>query len=69
MITRPCSHTRVQRARRAAPTIRSQLKVLDQHALKQAASSTGTAALLEPLQIGPYELQHRIVMAPLTRCR
>jgi N-ethylmaleimide reductase len=26
-------------------------------------------ALFSPLQIGPYQLQHRVVMAPLTRMR
>ena len=26
-------------------------------------------ALFSPLQIGPYRLQHRVVMAPLTRMR
>jgi len=26
-------------------------------------------ALFSPLQVGPYHLQHRVVMAPLTRMR
>lgn len=37
--------------------------------LKQLADASGTAALFEPLKLGPYELKHRVVMAPLTRCR
>lgn len=27
------------------------------------------APLFSPLKLGPYQLQHRVVMAPLTRCR
>src|ERR1700710_353773 len=27
------------------------------------------ASLFSPLQVGPYELKHRVVMAPLTRMR
>jgi N-ethylmaleimide reductase len=28
-----------------------------------------SSSLFSPLQIGPYLLQHRVVMAPLTRMR
>lgn len=31
--------------------------------------STTRSALFQPIQIGPYTLQHRIVLAPLTRLR
>jgi N-ethylmaleimide reductase len=36
---------------------------------KQAETATRTEKLFEPLQLGPYSLPHRIVMAPLTRSR
>jgi hypothetical protein len=52
------------RCRTAAP-IRCELN----EDLASAAVGAGTAALFEPLKLGPYELKHRIVMAPLTRCR
>ena len=29
----------------------------------------GANALLTPYQMGPFELAHRLVLAPLTRCR
>lgn len=31
--------------------------------------STSTPALFTPVQVGPYQLSHRVVMAPLTRLR
>ena len=51
---------RSQHQQHAAPSVEE---------LRRAAVGTGTAALFEPLQLGPYELKHRVVMAPLTRCR
>jgi N-ethylmaleimide reductase len=35
----------------------------------QAARQTPTDKLFEPIELGPYHLPHRIVMAPLTRSR
>lgn len=32
-------------------------------------SSTASSSLFEPLQVGQLTLQHRVVMAPLTRYR
>lgn len=37
--------------------------------LQQAAAGAGTEALFQPLTIGDVQLKHRVVMAPLTRCR
>jgi 2,4-dienoyl-CoA reductase-like NADH-dependent reductase (Old Yellow Enzyme family) len=37
--------------------------------LQAAAAATGTEALFKPLKIGDVTLEHRVVMAPLTRCR
>jgi hypothetical protein len=37
--------------------------------LRKEAAATGTNALFQPLKLGAVELGHRVVMAPLTRCR
>lgn len=37
--------------------------------LRSDAAATGTDALFQPLKLGALELSHRVVMAPLTRCR
>lgn len=37
--------------------------------LPKAAAGSGTEALFQPLKIGDVQLAHRVVMAPLTRCR
>ena len=38
---------------------------------RSAANGSAAAVnpLLTPVTVGPYELQHRVVLAPLTRCR
>jgi hypothetical protein len=60
--TRPQAHVpRRHKALRVAATSAAELR--------QAAAATGTDPLFQPLQLGAYELQHRVVMAPLTRCR
>jgi N-ethylmaleimide reductase len=35
----------------------------------EAAQAPDTAALFQPYRLGPFNLRHRIVMAPLTRSR
>jgi hypothetical protein len=35
----------------------------------RAAQGSGTGPLFQPYRLGPFNLRHRIVMAPLTRSR
>lgn len=53
-----------ERRMRSAPPLRCRLQEL-----QAAAAGAGTEALFEPLQLGDVHLKHRVVMAPLTRCR
>jgi len=44
--------------------------IIKLRSVREVAMSTQTApSLIAPVRIGPYELKHRVVMAPLTRLR